>query len=139
MRYAIEIEPDDNGTLIVTCPDIPEVVTFADTREEAGMRAADAIETALAGYIAERRPIPPPLAGAGAWAAIPSLSVIKIELYRAMQDEGIGKAELARRLGVHLPQLDRLLDLKHRSRLEALERALAAVGRTVEIQVYQPA
>jgi antitoxin HicB len=35
----------------------------------------------------------------------------------------IGKAELARRLHCHLPQIDRLLDLNHASRLDQLEAA----------------
>ena len=45
-----------------------------------------------------------------------------------MRAEGVGKAALARRLGVALPQIDRLLDLRHASRLDAIERALAALG-----------
>ena len=28
LTYPIKLEPDDNGTLLVTCPALPEVTTF---------------------------------------------------------------------------------------------------------------
>lgn len=37
--------------------------------------------------------------------------------------------------GRRLPQIDRLLDLRHSSRLDAPERAFAALGREMEIVV----
>ena len=40
----------------------------------------------------------------------------------------MGKAELARRLDWHLPQIDRLLAMRHGSQLEQLEAALQALG-----------
>ena len=44
-------------------------------------------------------------------------------------------AELARRLGWHMPQVDRLLDLHHASRLDQAEAALNALGRRLEVSV----
>jgi antitoxin HicB len=52
-----------------------------------------------------------------------------------MRKSKIGKAALAKRLGVALPQIDRLLDLRHQSRLDALECALDALGRSLTIVV----
>ena len=46
-----------------------------------------------------------------------------------MRAQRVGKAELGRRLNCHLPQIDRLLDLGHDSRLDQLEAALAALGK----------
>jgi antitoxin HicB len=51
----------------------------------------------------------------------------------------VGKAELGRRLDVALPQIDRLLDLRHNSRLDAIERALAMLGRSMTIVVQMAA
>ena len=36
----------------------------------------------------------------------------KTALYEAMREQGVGRAELARRLRWHLPQVDRVLDLR---------------------------
>ncbi len=40
-----------------------------------------------------------------------------------MREQGIGKAELARRLSWHPPQVDRVLDVRHKSRLDQMESA----------------
>ncbi|HMN71198.1 MAG TPA: type II toxin-antitoxin system HicB family antitoxin [Rhodoblastus sp.] len=134
MRYAVNLQKDDD-TILVTVPDLPEAITFGEDREDALARAVDAIETAIIGCISDREDIPLPEAHAKDYVTLPALSALKIELYRAMRAEGLGKAALAKRLGVALPQIDRLLDLRHASRLDALERAFAALGRTMDIVV----
>ena len=135
MRYAVILEPDDNGTLLVRAPDIPEAVTFGEDREDALARAVDAIETAIMGAIAAREDLPTPMAHGSDYVTLPALTVAKIELYRAMRAEGVGKAALAKRLGVALPQIDRMLDLRHNSRFDQIERAFAALGRSISILV----
>ena len=135
MRYAVELTPDDNGTLLVTVPDLPEAITFGEDREEALARAVDAIESALMGAMAARATIAAPKAHGADTVTLPALASAKVDLYRAMQAEGVGKAALAKRLDVALPQIDRLLDLRHQSRVDALERAFAALGRSMTIVV----
>jgi len=139
MRYAVNLSPDDNGTLLVTIPDLPEAVTFGVDRDDALARAVDAIETAIMAAIAAREDVPAPKAKGRDTVALPALSIAKIELYRAMRAESVGKAALAKRLGVALPQIDRLLDLRHASRLDAIERALATLGRSLSIVVKSAA
>ena len=139
MRYGVVLTPDDNDTILVTAPDLPDATTFGEDREDALARAVDAIETALMGRMADRDEIPDPSAAAPDYVELPALSVAKIALYRAMRSEGVGKAALAKRLGVALPQIDRLLDLRHQSRLDALERALGALHRTLVISVSRAA
>ena len=61
-------------------------------------------------------------------------------LYQGMREQGVGKAELARRLGWHMPQVDRVLDVQHRSRLDMMDAALGAIGRRLQvIPVAEPA
>ena len=51
MRYAIELTPDDNGTVMATCRDLPEVTSFGEDEDIARMRAVDAVEPRCrAGY-----------------------------------------------------------------------------------------
>jgi antitoxin HicB len=45
-----------------------------------------------------------------------------------MRRDGVNKAELARRLSAHGPQVDRLLDMRHKSRPETVEKALSHLG-----------
>jgi antitoxin HicB len=137
MQYPVKLEPDTNGTLVVTFPDVPEAITFGSDEAEALAHAVDALETAFMGYIEDRRPIPRPSPiRRKKWSVrLPALSKAKIELYEAMRAGKVRKTELARRLGVHMPQVDRLLDLRHASRLDLIEAALRSVGKRLLVEV----
>ena len=124
---------DDAGTVLVTSPDFPELTTFGEDREEALARAADALEEAVAARISAKELIPEPSAGE-VRVAVSTLTAIKAMLYQGMQEQGIGKAELARRLGWHLPQVDRVLDVHHSSRLDRMDAALNAIGCQLEVR-----
>lgn len=127
---------DDDGTVFVTSPDFPELTTFGDDRDEAIARAADALEEAIAARIAARQDIPEPSAGEER-VKVPTLTAIKAMLYQGMLNEGIGKAEMARRLGWHLPQVDRVLDVRHSSRLDRMDLALSAIGLQIEVHARE--
>ena len=136
LRYSVKLSKDTNDTILVDAPAIPEAHTFGDDREEALLRAVDAIETALMMYIEDRRDIP---AGDGRpghrdAVVLPALTEAKIALYSAMRDARVSKAELARRLNCHLPQVDRLLNLTHTSRLDQIEAAFRALGKQLSIE-----
>ena len=50
--YPLDLEADPEGGFVVTCPDLPEVVTQGDDRTQALTAADDAVEEALAGRLA---------------------------------------------------------------------------------------
>ena len=131
LAYPINLE-DDDGTVLATSPDFPELTTFGEDQDEAVARAADAIEEAIAARIHDGKDIPTPTKGA-VYAALPTLTTVKVMLYQGMRDQGIGKAELARRLSWHLPQVDRVLDIQHHSRLDQMDAALAAIGQQLHV------
>ena len=131
LSYPIELE-DDDGTMMVTSPDFPELTTFGDDQNEALVRASAALEEAIAARIHMGHDIPSPSQGNNL-AVLPTLTAVKVILYQGMRDQGIGKAELARRLGWHLPQVDRVLDVHHRSRLDRMDAALEAIGWRLEV------
>ena len=131
LAYPVLLE-DDDGAVLATSPDFPELTTFGDGREEATARAVDALEEAIAARIRDRKDIPPPSRGA-AYAILPTLTSVKVMLYQGMRDQGVGKAELARRLRWHMPQVDRVLDVEHRSRLDQMDAALRAIGRQLHV------
>ena len=131
LAYPIALQ-DDDGTLLVTSPDFPELTTFGDDWEEAVARAVHALEEAIAARIHDRKDVPAPSRGE-TYAVLPTLTSVKVMLYQGMRDQGIGKAELARRLGWHLPQVDRVLDVQHRSGLGHMDAALGAIGRRLHV------
>ena len=63
----------------------------------------------------------------------------KAALYEAMREQGIGRAELARRLRWHLPQVNRVLDPRHASKMEQIEAALATLGLRLIVDVAKAA
>lgn len=161
--YEVILRPDDNGTILVICPDLPEVTTFGEDETDAVHRAADAIEEALAARITRREDVPmpsvstsvethysfpnfksglvglvirpPPLGQDRRIVHLPPLTTAKVELYRVARAEGVSTAELARRLGWHGPQVDRLFDLNHRSTIEHIDQALRVIGKRLTVGV----
>jgi antitoxin HicB len=135
--YPVTLTPDDNGTLLVTFADVPEAITFGADEGEALLNAADALETGLSFYVDARRPLPRPSKPAkGQKTVRPSaLECTKLGVYQAMMDQGMKKSELARRMGWHMPQIDRLFDLRHASRLDQLEAAARALGKSIYVEV----
>ena len=129
--YPVELE-DDDGTVLATSPDFPELTTFGDDCDEALARAVGALEEAVAARIHDGRDVPSP-SGGEVRVTLPTLTAVKVILYQGMKDQGVGKAELARRLGWHLPQVDRVLDLRHRFRLDRMDAALGAIGRRLQV------
>jgi antitoxin HicB len=122
--YTLALARDDNGTVLVTCPDLSEVTTFGEDKEDALHRAVDAIEEALAARIARHEDIPAPspaprstmkfgssnirLSDAAILSEsdfrvvqLSALAVAKVGLYRAVRAAGVSKAEFGRRLGWH--------------------------------------
>lgn len=140
LRHPI-ILTQETGKVLVTFPDFPDVHTYGNDEQEARARAVDALETYLMGMIEDRQDIPHPRKPRRKenFIELPALTEAKIELYRQMRAAGIGKAELARRLNCHLPQIDRLLDLSHGSRLDQLEQAFLAIGKRLTISLEDAA
>lgn len=133
--YPVELTPDGDSVL-VTFPDVPEAITFGTDTEEALRQAVDALETALSFYIDNRQPLPAPSPANGRPTVRPAgLESAKLGLYQAMTEHGIRKAELARRLGWHVPQVDRLFDLTHTSRFDQIEAAARALDLRIEVSV----
>ncbi len=140
LAYKIQTASDDNGTVLVTCPDLPEVTTYAEDGPSVLSNAVSAIEEAIAARISEGADIPTPALKAGdSVARLPALTAVKTLLYMALKAQGMSRAELARRLGWHREQVDRLFRLDHASRLDQLEAAFDALGRTLDVRVLEAA
>jgi antitoxin HicB len=136
-------EPDtEMGGFVVTFPDLKWGVTQGDTEQEALDMAMDALQMIVDDYIAHGKPIPSPRKLRGRKyrsIRLPGLQSAKIELYNAFLGSGIRKAELARRLKIPSPNVDRLFSLSHQSRLDQLEAAFKALGKELVIDIRDAA
>lgn len=137
LTYPVNLIPDTNGAFLVEFLDVPEANSVGEDQEEALLNALDALETALEIYFDERRPIPAPskLRKGQSSVTLPALETSKVLLWNEMLSQNLRKAELARRLKVHMPQIDRLFDLKHSSKIEFVEQAAQALGKRLEVSL----
>ena len=135
MIYPVVLTPDDNDTLLVTCPALPEVTTFGEDKADALRHAVDALEEAIAGRIAHGEDIPVLRVRKGPSVRLPLLTSLKVLLYLRAREEGVSRPELGRRLGWHREQVDRLFRLDHHSRADQLEAAFRALDSEVEVEV----
>lgn len=137
--YPARFDQGDDGITVIF-RDLPEAITCGLDEAEALSMASDALETALSLYL---RSGSPPSASepqpSERLVPVSALASAKLALYEAMREKDVGKAELARRLGCHLPQIDRLLDLCHQSKLHQMECALAALGKCLVVEAEDAA
>jgi antitoxin HicB len=103
--YPVTLKKDGH-TILVTFRDVPEAITFGANKEEALLNAVDALETGLSFYVGSRKPLPLPLPSKlkrGERAVSPTaLESAKLGLYQPMTEQGVKKAELARRSDANL-------------------------------------
>ena len=141
--YLALFEPDhESGGYVVTFPDFGYGVTQGETDAEAAKMAQNLLMLTIGDYIRESRPLPNPKRHRGAKyhpVSLPALQAAKVDLYQALLASGIAKAEFARRIGIPKTHVQRLLSLRHHSRLDLIESAFAALGKRLHVEVRNAA
>ncbi|ELO0595161.1 hypothetical protein QY625_003461 [Salmonella enterica] len=141
-NYAVKLEHDpDTKSWIATCRDLPLFNSVGDSVDDALLESVDGAIIALSIEIDARRPIPAasqPEEGEYV-IHLPVLVVMKAALHNAMIATGTRKSDLARSMGMKGPQIDRLLDVCHSSKVETVELALQQLNRTVQVSVDKAA
>jgi antitoxin HicB len=134
--FAIQLTPAD-GEIIVSCRDLPEVVSSGASEAEALEMAEDAIDVVVSAAIDEGLTVPEPsTARKGEHIVnLPAQTGAKLAVWRAFLAAGISKAELARRLGVGENEARRILSPRYRTKLDRLEEAARALGTRLVIDL----
>ncbi len=137
LNYPLELTRDSNGEFLLTIPDIPEAAAVGDTEEAALREGLDALESALDFYFSDRRMVPLPRKAKKGQLLIslPALPASKVLLHNEMVTQGVKKADLARRLNMAPPNVERIFNLKHSTRIETIELALASMGKHLDVRV----
>ena len=141
LAYPIEILPQDDGSFLVSFPDIPEALTDGMTKDEALAEAVDCLTAALGGYINDRRDVPEPSLPKKDQhtVVVPPLVSAKLALYQAIREAQITRVALGKRLGVSEGAIRRLLDLDHKSHIGQVDAALSILGKRLVVEVQDAA
>jgi len=141
--YLALFEPDrEAGGYVVTFPDFGYGATQGETDEESMEMAQDLLMLTIGDYIRESKPLPAAKRHRGSKfrpVTLPALQAAKVDLYLAFLASGLKKAELARRIGIPKTHIERLFSLRHHSRLNQIEAALAALGKRLHIETRNAA
>lgn len=140
-EYSVELKPERNGAFTVTFPDLPEAITSGKDRADALDQAADCLEEAIAGRIADELDIPIPSTPKRRQSvvAVPAPMAAKAALYLALRDSKISKTELARRLRCDEKEVRRMLDPRHATKLGTIAKALGLLGKRLIIGMSEEA
>ncbi len=140
--YRALFEPGDRrGNVVVTFPDVPEVVTQGRGKADAQAMAEEALGLALLTYPARGLPLPKARASGKRLASVavaPDVAA-KLAVLESFVAAGISKSELARRIGKDEKEVRRILDPKHATKLPALTAALRALGKRLVVGVMEAA
>ncbi|MBI4902299.1 MAG: type II toxin-antitoxin system HicB family antitoxin [Acidobacteria bacterium] len=140
--YTARFEPDPDGGFVVTFPDFGYGVTQGETLPEAMAMARDLLILTIGDFIRGSKPLPAPSRRRGAkYRPVPlqALQSAKVDLYTAFLQSGLRKAEFARRVGISKTHIERLFSLRHHSRLDLIETALAALGKSLHVETRDAA
>lgn len=128
--YPVKLTKD--GKFIkVNFPDIPEALTQGVDREEALVMAKEALELAMDFYFEDRRPVPAPSQPKRGQAVVElsASTSAKVLLLNEMLRQKVHPAELARRIGTTPQVVNRLVNLRHTSKIDGIDTALRALGK----------
>jgi antitoxin HicB len=134
-QYPVLLTPAEEGGYVVTCRDLPQLITQGDTEQDALEQAADAMDEVFATYMVEGMEFPEPSKAKRRehLVAPPAETVAKTALFVAMRQAGISKQQLARRLGIDEKEVRRLLDPHYGSKLPRIAQAISALGQRLVI------
>lgn len=138
MKYVAVVEQERND-FIVSFPDIPEATTVVQDLTDLQSEGLDALESAFEFYSETRRPVPLPgeVAKDDYFVRLPTTLAAKVFLYNEWLSSDQSKLSLSDKIGVKTSNLNRLLDFKYRSKMDAIEKALSGLGKRIEIKILK--
>jgi antitoxin HicB len=131
--YPVRFERAEEGGWVITCRDLPEVVSQAEDDEDRIDIAEGALQAAFESRIMLKEPIPrpsPKRAGEEV-VSVPIETATKAALHLAASD--VSKSEIARKLGVNEKEVRRLMDPAHASKVPRMAEVVAALGKRMRI------
>jgi antitoxin HicB len=134
-QYAVMLTASDEGGYVVTCRDLPQLITQGEDKQDALDQASDAMDEVFATYMIEGIDFPEPSKAKRRehLVAPPAETMAKAALFVAMREAGISKMQLAKQLGVDEKEVRRLLDPHYQSKLPRIAQAISLLGQRLVI------
>tara|TARA_R110002072_G_scaffold191506_1_gene348343 strand:+ start:346 stop:804 length:459 start_codon:yes stop_codon:yes gene_type:complete len=133
--YPISLEPDEDGRLVATSVDFPELATDGADIGEALANATDALDLVIRERLRRGEAVPDPSQRqSGDFCACPEhVTAYRVALSRWAQSRGRGaQRELAQLLNKGETHVRRLLSPEGGATMKSLVQALAAIGLRAE-------
>ncbi|MEK6662313.1 MAG: type II toxin-antitoxin system HicB family antitoxin [Pseudomonadota bacterium] len=134
-QYPVMLTASDEGGYVVTCRDLPQLITQGEDKQDALDQASDAMDEVFATYMIEGIDFPEPSKTKRRehLVAPPAETMAKAALFVAMREAGISKMQLAKQLGVDEKEVRRLLDPHYQSKLPRIAQAISLLGQRLVI------
>jgi len=134
-EYPVLLKTAEEGGFVVTCRDLPPLITQGEDKADALSQAADAMDEVFATYMQDGLTFPTPskIKRGEYSVAPPAETMAKAALYVAMSEAGITKVQLAKQLGVDEKEVRRLLDPHYSSKLPRIAQAISLLGKRLVI------
>ena len=135
-EYAVSIAPED-GRYVVRCRDFPQLEATGNDIDGAIALAEAGIETIFTDYMRAGKYLPRPSKPLKRECLIAPAAgtVAKAALHLAMEEAGITKVQLAKRLDVDEKEVRRMLDPRCKSKLPRIAQAIGLLGRKLIIRL----
>lgn len=127
----------EDGTEIIKCRDLPELLSWPGDGETLEQWAKYAVQDCIAFRMKDGETIPEaskPEDGEYVVRLSPSEEA-KILLHNEMVRRGITRSDLSKRAGLRLPDVTRLLNIRHKTKIDAIISALNSIGADLRFSV----
>ena len=133
--FPVRLVPAPEGGYVVSFPDIPEALTHGETRQQSLDTALEALVTAFEFYFEDSQsvPLPSPVKEDDDFVEVPLSVASKVLLLNAFLASKISQQELAKRIGRPKQEITRLFDLRHATKIDAVQTAARALGKELSL------
>ncbi|WP_077664595.1 MULTISPECIES: type II toxin-antitoxin system HicB family antitoxin [Rodentibacter] len=134
--YPAIFEPDEKSGYVAHFPQFGGF-TQGETIEETKEMCEDLLISYLEDYFDMDKEIPmPDKVQKGQYAiALPTLMVAKVLLHNELVKRNINKASLARLLDASPAEVQRIMNLRHNTKINTIDRAFEALGKQLKLSL----
>ena len=136
MYYYANFDNADDG-ITVTFANIPEAITCGNNEEDAMLMAEDCLLTAVEIYFEQEWKFPLPTKPKKGEKAVylPDSVYSKVLLHNAMIEKKISNAALARAMNSTPAEVQRIVNVHHKTKIDTIGKALNAIGFQLQMSI----